>query len=108
MKVGFEMEKGELEIMLAAFKEAEAATLGTLNRIRANINAIEGALSPVRHVVVTSEHDMFRTYTVTRTEVNPGAYVYECSCPSYQYQRGLDPDGYCKHIRKARLEGRWL
>lgn len=40
-------------------------------------------------------------YTVSRAPINMGdPEDWECTCPSFKYQRGLDDNGYCKHIRK--------
>jgi len=105
MEVTFSLNKETLEALLDAFNRDLAVYQGVVKDIKANIARIESALSPVKRTQVPSEHDYLKAYTVTRTDVGDGTasrYVYECSCPSFQYERGLDADGHCKHIRQAR------
>lgn len=83
-------------------------TEDTLAMLKRNRDAVEAAISPVRRTSITSESNPFRQYTVTKTFVEgfgTGAATYECSCPSFQYNRGLDDRSRCKHIRKAQAEG---
>lgn len=75
-----------------------------LRKVRANIAAIDKALSPIRQLKVRSTDPLsLREYTVTRLEPEYGPYVFECSCPSFQFKRGLDVNDWCKHIRKAQV-----
>lgn len=110
MEVTFALNKETLEALKDAFQRDLAVYEGVVRDIKANIARIESALSPVKRTYVRSEHDSGRNYTVTRTDVGDASqsrYVYECSCPSYQYERGLDINHHCKHIRTAIGIGRW-
>lgn len=40
------------------------------------------------------------------THLNDETGEYDCSCPSFQYRRGL-VGGHCKHIRLAILRGQY-
>lgn len=92
---------GELFITLLA-QESEIKDL--LEQTQRNIRAIEAALNPVEHQIIGSSSGL-QTYDVTKTLIAgypTGAGVnYECSCPSFQYQKGLDDHSRCKHIREA-------
>lgn len=111
MDITFTLNKETLEALLDAFNRDLVVYEGVVRDIKANIARIQSALSPVKRQTVRSEHDYNRNYVVTRTDVGDATtsrYVYECSCPSYQYTRGLDADGHCKHIRSARtMPTRW-
>ena len=100
--VNLTMSREELEACLKASREAEVIAKDWLAQIRTNIRALELAVSPIRCQTVKSETEMDVTYIVTRTQLDTGWY-YECNCPAFQYKRGIDMNGNCKHIRTARL-----
>lgn len=90
--------------LLDGLLEDEAAAKELLERLQANIRAIESALNPVEHQVVMSSSGT-HSYDVTKTIV-PGypagsGVSYTCTCQSFQYARGLDDRSRCKHIRTA-------
>lgn len=110
MRVTLDLERDDLIALAAKYSDVIAKAEADLASLRANRDAIEAVLSPVRTTTVTSS-DGLRRYRVTATAVDPslgfglGAKTYTCSCPSFQYQRGLDERSRCKHIRKAAEEG---
>lgn len=108
MKVALDLPKEVLTAIASDLTTLINETEATLTMLRQNMDAVEAALSPVRRTSITSESNPFRSYIVTSTAVEgfaPGARTYECSCPSFQYERGLDDRSRCKHIRKAQAEG---
>lgn len=109
MDVTFALNKETLEALKDAFTRDLAVYEGVVKDIKANLARIDIALSPVRRVQVESDSAYGRAYTVTRTARSDGyfPFTYECSCPSYQYERGLDADHRCKHIRRAITQNRW-
>ena len=50
-------------------------------------------------------------YTVRYGATPLGRYQYDysCSCSSFKYKRGVDSNGYCKHIRAAEKDHcKWM
>ncbi len=80
--------------------EEELATVQT------NIDNIRQALTPDRERVVLSDsgHEM---YLVKFHADRATGSRWTCSCPSYQYQQGLDASGGCKHIRRVQATESW-
>lgn len=96
-EVKVRMTKDTVESALSSLYENEQYHLDELARVRDNIKVLAAVLSPVTKVGhVSSESNPFGAgYDVTSQNG-----VFSCTCPSFKFQRGLDDDGYCKHIRK--------
>lgn len=92
------MTKAEIESALTNLYENEAFYALELARTRENIKVLADILCPPEYIGhVASESNPFgRGYDVTRQNGE-----YKCTCPSFKFQRGLDIDGHCKHIRKV-------
>lgn len=91
------MTRGEIESALTSLYETEQFHLDELVRVRDNIKVLADILYPTIKVGhVSSESNPFGPgYDVTSQNG-----VFFCTCPSFKFQRGLDVDGHCKHIRK--------
>lgn len=105
MEISFNISQANLIELRKAFQKDLDAANSAVEDIADNIARIDKALNPVNRMPIRSESNPFREYIVTKTVTFDGNSVYECSCPSYQYSRGLDFDGYCKHIRQAKGRG---
>lgn len=105
MDVTFNMNKETLSALRDMLKSDKAILEAALSEIKDNIRRIDAALTPVEYQNVTSASDPSMSYRVTRTLQADGFYKYACSCPSFQYDRGLDEAGHCKHIRNIPFRG---
>lgn len=92
------MTKAEVELALTNLYENEATLALELARTRENIKVLSDILYPPKYIAhVRSESNPFGPgYDVTQQNGE-----YKCTCPSFKFQRGLDLDGHCKHIRKV-------
>ena len=108
LNVTLNVSESTLRLILESLALDKSNFEGELARINSEIRTIETALSPVKRRTVASS-DGSRLYAVSKTTFpgyGPDAGVsFECSCPSFQYQRGLDDRSRCKHIRQAAAEG---
>lgn len=92
------MSKAEIESALTKLYDNEAFYALELARTRDNIKVLANILYPPKLVAhVRSESNPFGPgYDVTLQNGE-----YKCTCPSFRFQRGLDSEGNCKHIRKS-------
>lgn len=105
MEISFNISQANLIELRKAFQKDLDTAKSVVEDIEDNIARIDRALNPVTRMPIRSESNPFREYTVTKTATYGTNSIYECSCPSFQYERGLDDDGYCKHIRQAKNRG---
>lgn len=70
-----------------------------------DLRAIKQAITPAVQETTVLSDDGSRLYLVKRFADRAPGEQDSCSCPSFQYQCGLDALGQCKHIRKAIQRG---
>lgn len=108
MEISFNISRENLSALKAAFEGDLLVMEAAAQEVRDNIARIDRALYPVSFQFIASEYQSGVVYKVTKTYVAgfaPGSVTYECECPSFKYNRGLDDRSRCKHIRKAQDRG---
>lgn len=93
-----EQERDDAKAVLA---EKQAA----FEEVSNTMSIIKRALLPAVQETTVLSDDGSRLYLVKRFADRAPGEQDTCSCPSFQYQRGLDALGQCKHIRKAIQRG---
>lgn len=103
MDITLNLSPEQAKAILTGLRNSETLFLSELEAIRANIRAIEDQLAPSPWLTTTvTSSDGQRTYRISKHRRTGDMY---CSCPSFQYRTGIDPDGRCKHIRQALADG---
>jgi len=86
-------------------REAYDLAQSAFEDVADTMQRIKQALTPAVQETTVLSDSADRLYLVKRFRDRAPGEQDTCSCPSFQYQRGLDALGQCKHIRQAIQRG---
>lgn len=105
VEVTLHLNEKDLDALKSALQRQKVELLAALERIDVDLDNIQRAMSPIpltQERWVLSEADPNKSYLVTYFS---NIRLWDCTCPSRQFQTGTDENGFCKHIRRVKREG---